>query len=45
MPDPTTVRAYEEYTELGFDLAGMGPPRTLDASLPVQRFTALRLAV
>jgi hypothetical protein len=45
-PVPITVRAYEEYTELGFDFEDKGPPpRTLGASLPLQRFAALRLAV
>lgn len=45
-PVPITVRAYEEYTELGFDFEDEEPtPRTLGASLPLQRFAALLLAV
>ena len=42
-PDPTTVRAYEDTTELGFE-CGTDKP-TLAASPPVQRWMALRLAI
>jgi hypothetical protein len=43
VPDPTTVRAYEDTTELGLDRGADKP--TLAASPPVQRCMALRLAI